>query len=430
MVIDDIWSIHEPALAKIADLLGQSPAARLASSGDSAPPPYEFIEPGVAMISISGVLLKSLPWWSDSGVTLPGIAKAVKAAAQDESVKSILLAIDSPGGTVAGTLDVAQAVAEAATKKPVIAYASDLMASAAYWIGAQANKVYASNALTTVGSIGVYGGVVYDTSALAEKAGIKAYVLKAGDAKSFGEFGTKVTPDQLALAQSRIDQIHAHFKASIQAGRKMTAGQVEQVSDGRVYLAADALKVGLIDGIKTLDAVVAELVATSRTQLPAVGQKIMTQAATEGPKAATLSELKAACPGAPSDWILAQLEANATVSAAQAAYIKAQQDEIAKAKADAEKAKAEAAAQVAKKSTGVDPIVGGNASGGGSESSDDPRVAYDAAIRAAMQDGSNRMEARQKVERANPRLVRDYLLATNSPDQHASINEKFKARVK
>ena len=429
MVIDDIWSIHEPALAKISDFLGTPQAARLVSSPAASAPLYDFIEPGVAMISISGVLLKSLPWWSDAGVTLPGIAKAIKAAMQDDAVTSILLAIDSPGGTVAGTLDVAQAVAEASRKKPVIAYAQDLMASAAYWIGSQASKVYASNALTTVGSIGVYGGVVYDTSAMAEKAGIKAYVLKAGDAKSFGEFGTKVTPDQLSLAQSRIDQIHAHFKAAIGAGRKMQPGQVEQVSDGRVYLAADALKVGLIDGIKSLDAVVAELVATSRAQSPAAGKQIMTTA-TEGPKAATLSELKAACPGAPSDWILTQLEAGATVSAAQAAFIKSQQDEIAKTQAEAEKAKADAAAQVARQSTGVDPITGGNASGGGGAASDDPRSAYDAAIVAAMKDGTSRMEARQKVERANPRLVRDYLLATNDNDKHAAIQEKFKARVK
>ena len=152
--------------------------------------------------------------------------------------------------------------------------------------------------------------------------------------------------------------------------------------------------------------------------------------ATEGPKAATLSELEAACPGAPSDWIISQLKGNATVSAAQAAYIKSQQDELAKAKAEAEKAKADAAAQVARQSTGVDPITGGNARGGGGAPSDDPQSQYDAAIRAAMQDGSSRMEARQKVERANPRLVRDYLLATNDPDKHAAIAEKFKARVK
>ena len=121
----------------------------------------------------------------------------------------------------------------------------------------------------------------------------------------------------------------------------------------------------------------------------------------EGPKAATLSELKAACPGAPSDWILTQLEAGATVSAAQAAYIKSQQDELAKAKAEAEKAKADAAAQVARHRRRR-PITGGNASGGGGAASDDPQAQYDAAIRAAMQDGSSRMEARQKVERASP----------------------------
>lgn len=437
----DLWSIHEPVFMRLSEWLSEPPSARIVAGRESAASqPYEFIEPGVALIAISGVLAKSLPWWQDSGVTLPDLAKNIRAAANDPSVDAVLLAIDSPGGTVAGTTEVATAVEYARSKKPVVAYVQDLMASAAYWIGAQADKVYASNALAQIGSIGVYGGVIFDTSAMAEKQGVKTYVIKAGENKSFGEFGSKVSAEQVAIAQSRVDQIHAHFKAAVQAGRKMSAGQVEQVSDGRVFLAADALRAGLVDGIKSLDAVTGELVALARDRKkPAENYRM--SAIAEQPKAATLAELKAACAGAPSDWILAQLEAGATIQQAQTAFIAHLKAEADKAKADAEKAAAEAAAKAKAGGLGVDPVTGGRGSstahlggaGGGSyvaQETGDARADYDAAVGAFMGKGLSRMEARQQVERANPRLLRDYLLATNPADKHEMIQQKFKDRVK
>jgi len=434
--LNDMWAIHEPAFVRISEWLSQPPQSRLiAANGGkaTAQAPYDFIEPGIALISVSGVLGKSLPWWQDSGATLTDLSRAIRAAANDPTVDAILLAVDSPGGTVAGTTDVAEAVAAAKAKKPVCTYASDLMASAAYWIGAQADRVYAANALTSIGSIGVYGGVIWDTSKAADKAGIKTYVIKAGENKSVGEFGQEVTPQQVAQAQARVDQIHAHFKAAVQAGRKMSAGQVAQVSDGRVFLAADALRAGLIDGVKTLDEAVGELVALAATRKQQMEHMRMTATQTE-PKAATLAELKANCPGAPSDWILAQMEAGATVQAAQTAFIKHLAD--AKAAADKKAEEAIANASSKQKAGGVDPVVGGHSStshlqgGEQSQESGEPVADYDAAVRREMTAGLSRLDARQQVERKNPRLVRDYLLATNPAKQHELIKEKFAGRVK
>lgn len=429
--------MHEPALRRISDWLSEPPTSRLAAASPvakAASQPYEFIDTGIAMISISGVLGKSLPWWQDSGATLPDLAKAIRAAANDPGVDAILLAIDSPGGTVAGTSDVADAVAMAKAKKPVCAYAQDLMASAAYWIGAQANCVFAANALTSVGSIGVYGGVIYDTSKAAEKAGVKTYVIKAGDNKSVGEFGAEVTPEQVAQAKARVNQIHAHFKAAIQNGRKMTAGQVEQVSDGQVFLAADALRAGLIDGVKSLDEAVSELVALAKQRKQNMEHTRMTATTQpEQPKAASLAELKANCPGAPSDWILAQIEAGATLQASQTAFIKHLSDE----KVKADQKAAEAVANAGKQKPGVEPVTGGSSNtahlqGGQQPNAEtgDPVADYDAAVRAEMALGVSRLAASQAVERKNPRLTRDYLLATNPAKHHELIREKFATRVK
>ena len=155
----------------------------------------------------------------------------------------------------------------------------------------------------------------------------------------------------------------------------------------------------------------------------------MSTAQVEGPKAATLAELKAACPGAPSDWILSQLEAGATVSVAQAAFIAAQQAEIAKAKADAAKAADEAKAKQSV-GLGVSPL----GTSGGSGSSGTPITGnavadFGALVRAEMQhNGGDRIKATNSVARQNPDAHKAYLLATNPKSQHEAIESKFAKR--
>lgn len=155
----------------------------------------------------------------------------------------------------------------------------------------------------------------------------------------------------------------------------------------------------------------------------------MSTAQVEGPKAATLAELKAACPGAPSDWVLGQLEASATVSAAQAAFIAAQQAEIVKAKADAAKAADEAKAKQSA-GLGVNPL----GTTGGSGSTGTPLTGnavndFNALVRQEMRDnGGDRMKAANTVARQNPTAHKAYLLATNPKSQHDAIENKFANR--
>ena len=112
---------------------------------------------GVAIVPIHGVIGKRLNLFSkiSGGVSTELLKRDLQIVLDDESVDSILLDIDSPGGSVDGTQELAQFIFDARSIKPIIALANSTMASAAYWIGAAAHEVHISDDTTQVGSIGV-----------------------------------------------------------------------------------------------------------------------------------------------------------------------------------------------------------------------------------------------------------------------------------
>jgi signal peptide peptidase SppA len=231
------------------------------SFGPKVEAPKTQVVDGVAIIRASGVLVKTLDWgalFMGAGpASLPQIEKQINDAATDSSVKAIVLAIDSPGGTVAGTAEAADAVYRARQVKPVVAIIQDMGASGAYYLASQASKIYANRA-AVVGSIGVYC-VVPDFSKMAEMEGVKINIVKAGEMKGAGEAGTVVTEPQLAEMQRRINQLAETFIAAVARGRGWTTEKALAMADGRVHVGVHAQDVGLIDGIKTLDEAVAEL---------------------------------------------------------------------------------------------------------------------------------------------------------------------------
>jgi len=240
----------------------------------------------IAVIDIQGTMTKA-------GSSLGGggtieARQSIRKADQDKSVSSIILRIDSPGGSVSGTADLAAEVAK--TSKPTIAFIEDLCCSAAMWVASQCDEVYANNATAMVGSIGTFMAV-YDISKALENEGVRAIVIKAGEFKAGGFPGTEISDAQVAEWQRQIDAIQAEFTAGIARGRKMTIEQAEKLVTGLTYVANEAMELKLIDGIKTFDEVVAGL----RSKTPQKGISAMTEK-TE-PKAATYKEIVAACPG-------------------------------------------------------------------------------------------------------------------------------------
>ena len=220
-------------------------AAERARALDSQPL-YET-QDGIAFVNMSGPMVKGDSKYG--GVNTVRTRQALRAAAADTSVKAILLAIDSPGGTVAGTEELASEVAN--TKKPVYAQIDGIGASAAYWVASQAHKVFAS-ATTEIGSIGTVA-VVEDTSGAAEMAGIKVHVVSTGEYKGAFSDGAPVSQAQLDYLQQRVDDMNTHFLQGIANGRGMDAERVAKLADGRVMIASKAKRAGLIDGVQSMD---------------------------------------------------------------------------------------------------------------------------------------------------------------------------------
>lgn len=210
---------------------------------------YRSYGDGVAVIRMVGGITKGLSKFG--GVSTIQTRQAIRQALADEDVTSLLLAIDSPGGQVAGVADLAEEVRKANDKKPVHAYIEDLGASAAYWVASQARRI-TSNPTAEVGSIGVFA-VLTDLAGMAEREGVQVRVISTGPYKGLGTPGTPVTEALVDEVQSQVDRIGAFFFEAVQRGRRLSAQRLQTVTDGRVWLAAQAQQLGLIDGIQSFD---------------------------------------------------------------------------------------------------------------------------------------------------------------------------------
>lgn len=249
-----VWACDPSYVDLFIDDLAALDAADLSVSSEAAKasPPYELRD-GVAHIPINGMILRKVP----PVVRAAGIpatstsetAAALRDALADDAAKSIVFDIDSPGGTLAGTAELADLIYSAKGTKPIAAHAQDLAASAAYWIGSQVDRFTASQT-AQIGSIGVYR-VMIDTSEAAKQAGARVHVIRSGDHKGAGAPGAPVTDEQIEAEQSIIDRAAALFRTAVERSRDISAENAETLKTGRTWLAADAAGLGLVDGIET-----------------------------------------------------------------------------------------------------------------------------------------------------------------------------------
>ncbi len=209
-----------------------------------------------AVIRLTGLLMKGQS--SMGGTSTVQARRDLRQAAADAEVSSIVLAIDSPGGTVSGTDDLAADVRAARRQKPVVAQIEDLGASAAYWVASQASKVYANSPTALVGSIGTYQ-VIQDMSEAAAKEGIRTLVFATGALKGLGTPGSKITDEQAAHVQGLVDAVQGSFDAAVLKGRGLSDRQLANVRHGGAMTAPAALEAKLIDGIQPLSKTLAEM---------------------------------------------------------------------------------------------------------------------------------------------------------------------------
>ena len=321
------WAMEAKALeAFVARVLAAAshPSTPVAIFGEDAPKRSRMtVAGGVARIPVSGVLLKKVPawlrWYGVDATSYQDIIDDTLAAVGQVDVKELCYVIDSPGGQVAGVHEAGEAILAARTSgKRVTAEVGDLCASAAYWLASQAQHISAGpNA--QVGSIGVYS-VYVDSSKAAADEGFKVHVISSGPHTGAGVPGAPITEEQLAGFQKVIDGMAANFKDAVSRGRGRGADKVAEWATGQVWLAAEATRMGLIDGMTTPKRNEGAAGVRPAAAIPNPQREEIIMADTVTPKPATIAELRAEFPNE-SDFVLAQAEKSATLDQARAAYI-------------------------------------------------------------------------------------------------------------
>lgn len=274
---------HEPlailpdAVAAIAASVRTMDLTGIASGDLLAEPPAERLDAyyaarggtrngTVAVVPVVGPIVKRDSLFSllEGGTSTTRLTAQLRALAADESVATILLNVDSPGGTVSGLPELAAEIRRTAQTKRVVAIANDLAASAAYWIAAQADELVATPE-ALVGSVGVFTQHV-DCSALNEQQGVKVTYIHAGRYKVEGNPDEPLTDEARAYIQSIVDDMYGMFVSDVSKGRSAALGTSvtpamvrAEYGEGRVLTAKDAKAAGMIDRVETYSQAVARL---------------------------------------------------------------------------------------------------------------------------------------------------------------------------
>ena len=212
------------------------------------------VQNGIARIPVFGILLDNVPSYFKSkqiaATAYPEIARLVNRSAADPGVKQIQLDVDSPGGIISAAMERAvNAIWRARLAKLTTAHVHNLGLSAAYWLASQAESISAIGT-AEIGSIGVCT-ILLDSSKAAGAAGFKVVLIKSGEHKGTGVAGVKITAEQIAAIQENIDAIAGLFVIDIARGRVKYKKEIQALANGQTWIAEDALKLGLIDQVKS-----------------------------------------------------------------------------------------------------------------------------------------------------------------------------------
>lgn len=215
------------------------------TAGDLELVGVDLLEGGVAVVPVSGPLEHHPTWCWDSYDDIG--ARVALALAADE-VRALVLRIDSPGGVVAGSFELHRTIRRLRARhgKPVLAYADELAASAAYALACAADEIWLPDT-GTVGSVGVILALL-DTTEANRKAGVRVELVTSGQRKADTQPDRKLTSPIVRRAQDRVDYFAGIFVDLVAKARGLKRRDVSALEAG-VYSGAAALEVGLADGV-------------------------------------------------------------------------------------------------------------------------------------------------------------------------------------
>lgn len=185
------------------------------------------------------------------------VCKDLDALAADDDVKAVVLRVNSPGGSAFASEQIWHSVMQLKAKKPVVVSMGGYAASGGYYISCAANYIYAEP-MTITGSIGIFGMFPDFSGLLTDKLGVKFDEVKTNKHATFGTLSRPFNSDELNYLNAYIERGYNLFRKRVADGRKMSVDAVEEIAQGRVWLAADAKKVKLVDDFGGINEAVAK----------------------------------------------------------------------------------------------------------------------------------------------------------------------------
>jgi protease-4 len=199
----------------------------------------------VALIQLVGGITTNDASHYSGSVSASRVVEWIDDANEDDSIKAIVVEINSGGGSPVGSADIARALKE--SKKPTIAVIRDIGASGAYWVASASDHIIA-NELSLVGSIGVIGSYL-EFEGFLEEHNITYRREVAGKYKDMGSPFKEMTPDEEIKNQKLLNKMHEVFIKAVSKNRNMSYGSIKQLATGELFLGSDAINNGLIDEI-------------------------------------------------------------------------------------------------------------------------------------------------------------------------------------
>jgi len=194
------------------------------------------------------------------------ILKEIKEAQADKNIKGVLLNVDSPGGAVPPSIEIAYAIKELKKHKPVVAYASGIMASGSYYGSIYANKIIA-NPGAIVGSIGVIMESA-NVEELMQTIGVKTQIVKQGTYKEAGTPTREWTPQERAELETLTKDTYELFVSDVAQARGLEISKAKTYADAHIFSAKRAKEAGLIDQIGVISTAKADLIKLSKVKKP------------------------------------------------------------------------------------------------------------------------------------------------------------------
>jgi len=218
------------------------------------------------------------------------ILEEIESAQKDKNIKGILLNVDSPGGAVPPSIEIAYAIKELTKHKPVVAYASGIMASGSYYASIYANKVIA-NPGAIVGSIGVIMESA-NVEELMKTIGVKTQIVKQGTYKEAGTPTREWTAEERAELETLTKDTYELFVSDVAEARGLDASKAKMYADAHIFSSKRAKEAGLIDEIGVLRTAKADLVKLAKVKKPEWKEKDKLESFVEKLTAKSMMQLR------------------------------------------------------------------------------------------------------------------------------------------